>query len=389
MAREICILIYLTFFSFLFNIFKIFPLQKKIVFVVTFIENSAYIYDEIQRQDPSCRTVFLTSKKVYPFFSKYDNAKVLKFSPKYLGHFISSVYHLATGKVIVVDNYYGFLSSIRFKKKVTCLQVWHASGAIKQFGLKDPSIKSRSKRAIKRFKKVYSHFDKIIVGSGAMAYLFKIAFDLNDEHILRTGMPRTDSFFDKEGIELIRKHMYLKYPFLSSKKVILYAPTYRDDQLNDYLLNLDLHQMKRELSDKYVLLLRLHPAIRNNLDISQFDGFIYDFSSYTKLNDILFITDILISDYSSIPFDFSILDKPTIFYPYDLEKYKTIRGFWGDYTEVVPGPIVFSTNEIIQTIKEEKYNMDKLKTFQKYWNEYSDGKSSERVGEWLKNALND
>lgn len=383
MVREIIISIYLAVFSLLFRLFKIFPLQKKIVFVVTFIENGAYIYDEIRRQEPSCRTIFLANKRVYPFFLKYDDSLVLKFNPRHVRHFISSIFHLATGKMIVIDNYYGFLSSIKFRKNVTCLQVWHATGAIKQFGLKDPSIKNRSRKAIKRFKRVYKHFDKIIVGSEKMASFFKTAFNLDDGHILRIGIPRTDAFYDKEGIQLIKQHMHLKFPFLSSKKVILYAPTYRDNQLNAYQLNLDLHKMQKELSNEYVLLLRLHPAIRGTINVSQFEGFVYDFSNYNKLNDILFITDVLISDYSSIPFDFSILERPMIFYPYDLKEYQATRGFWEDYSSMVPGPIVYSTKEIIDTIKSNNFNLNSIKIFKEQWNKFSNGNSSRTVANMI------
>lgn len=370
-------------FSVLFKLFKLFPQQKKVVFVVSFIENSAYIYDEIRRQDPSCRTIFLASNKVYPFFSKYDDSLVLRFGPRHIKHCIASIFHLATGKIIVVDNYYGFLSSVKFKKNVTCLQVWHATGAIKQFGLKDPSIKNRGRKAVKRFKRVYNHFDKIIVGSEKMAIFFKTAFDLDDEHILRIGIPRTDAFYDKEGIQLIKQHMHLKFPFLSSKKVILYAPTYRDNQLNDYQLNLDLHKMQKELGNEYVLLLRLHPAIRSTINVGQYEGFVYDFSNYNKLNDILFITDVLISDYSSIPFDYSILERPMIFYPYDLKEYQTTRGFWEDYSSMVPGPIVYSTKEIIDTIKSNNFNSNSIFAFKKQWNEFSHGNSSKNVTKWI------
>lgn len=384
MAREILVSIYLMLFSFIFNICKLFPQKKeKTVFVVTFIENSASIYEELRRQDPSCRTIFLASKNVYNFFSKYDESTILLFEPKKLKDFIVSIYHLATCKLVIVDNYYGFLSSIRFKKNVTCLQVWHASGAIKQFGLKDPSIVNRKSRAITRFKKVYKQFHYIIVGSEEMARIFGEAFGIEEKNILRTGMPRTDVFFNEKRIALIRKYMYQKFPYLEEKKVILYAPTFRDNELDHFQLHLDLEEMQHHLNEDYIVLLRLHPAVKNNLDISKYEGFAYDFSKYAKLNDILFITDILITDYSSIPFDFSILGKPMVFYPYDLEQYQKERGFWGEYSEVVPGPIAKSTGEIITIVQSENFQLEKVTEYKHNWNEYSQGTSSQNIASWI------
>lgn len=384
MAREILVSIYLMLFSFIFNICKLFPQKKeKTVFVVTFIENSASIYEELRRQDPSCRTIFLASKNVYNFFSKYDESTILLFEPKKLKDFIISIYHLATSKMVIVDNYYGFLSSIRFKKNVTCLQVWHASGAIKQFGLKDPSIANRKSRAITRFKKVYKQFHNIIVGSEEMARIFGEAFGIEERNILRTGMPRTDVFFNEKRIALIKKYMYQKFPYLEEKKVILYAPTFRDNELDHFQLHLNLEEMQHHLNKNYIVLLRLHPAVKNNLDISKYEGFVYDYSRYAKLNDILFISDILITDYSSIPFDFSILGKPMIFFPYDLEHYQKERGFWGEYPDVVPGPIARSTSEIITILQSGDFKLEEIMEYENKWNEYSKGSSSQNIASWI------
>lgn len=389
MVRECLIAIYLFFFSFLFRLFKRFPQREKIVFVVTFIENSSYIHDELKKQDPSCQTIFLASNRVYSFFVKYDDSVVLKFHPKHVKDFILSIYHLATSKVVIVDNYYGFLSAITFRDNTTVLQIWHASGAIKQFGLMDPSTKRRSQRAKDRFQKVYDQFDQIIVGSEAMSIIFQQAFGLPESRMLRSGMPKTDVFFDKEAIEIIRKQMMLKFPYLEGKKIILYAPTYRDNELNHFHLALDLKEMKKALAEEYIVLLRLHPAIKYELDLSSFAGFVYDFSHYKKLNDLLFITDILITDYSSIPFDFSLLKKPMIFFPYDLEEYETARGFWEPYEKMVPGPIAYTTKEIIEIIQGENFCLNEAAHFRMKWNEYSNGHSSEKVASWILESLSE
>src|SRR5699024_1500932 len=105
-----------------------------------------------------------------------ENDMVLKFHESAPISWIRSIYHLATARVIFIDNYFGFLAATSFKENVTCVQLWHAAGAIKQFGLKDPSNQYRSKRANQRFKKVYKQFHQIVVGSEKMADIMKESF---------------------------------------------------------------------------------------------------------------------------------------------------------------------------------------------------------------------
>src|SRR5699024_3626586 len=232
--------------------------------------------------------------------------------------FIASIFHLATSKIVFVDNYFGFLAATDFKKEVKVVQLWHAAGAIKKFGLQDPSIKQRSKRANERFKAVYSRFDHVVVGSYKMTHIFKESFGLDESHFLPTGIPRTDFFFQVDKIEEKKQHLLKKYPVVEDKKVILYAPTFREDQLQAPEIVLNFEKMFEHLRKDYVILLKLHPAIADHTKV-HIPSFVLNVSSYPNINHLLTITDILITDYSSIPVEFSLFGKPMIFYPYDLE----------------------------------------------------------------------
>ncbi|WP_445487891.1 CDP-glycerol glycerophosphotransferase family protein [Niallia sp. 03133] len=389
MARELAISAYLLLFSFLFRIAKLFPQQKKIVFCVSFPENNHYIYMELKKQQADIPCVFLTEKRTFNYFAQQKQSMdvVLLFSPAKILPFLKGIYHLATAKVVVVDNYYGFLSEITFKKNVKCLQIWHAAGAIKQFGRKDPSIKTRTKAAKIRFQNVYNQFQYILSGSTIMSAIFQEAFGANKNQMLPLGIPRTDLFFHNERKKLIQENIYADYPDLKHKKVILYAPTYRDGEKN-YSLPLDLALMKETLQNEYILILKLHPHITNTLELDSFKGFVYDLTNYPNINELLLITDILITDYSSIPFEFSFLAKPMIFFPYDLEDYAVARGFWENYRELVPGPIVSNTAEIVNIIMNPYADITKVQQFHQEWNEYSKGNSSANTAslllEWLK-----
>ncbi|WP_230458941.1 CDP-glycerol glycerophosphotransferase family protein [Terrilactibacillus tamarindi] len=355
-------------------------MNDKVTFVVSFGDNTRFVYEEMKRQQVKSKVVFLCKKKCISEFKTYS-MPVIPIETFNLFNIIRSCYHLATSKLIFVDNYFGFLSVTEFKKEVTCIQLWHAAGAIKTFGLMDNSAKKRSKRAQLRFKHVYEKFDKIVIGSDTMGELFIRAFHSKDKKLLRKGIPRTDFFYDNKVLE----HSKVKKKSLfNDKKVILYAPTFRENELDKTRIQIDLDLMEKKLSHNFVIILRLHPAVRSTLNLEKkYPDFVYDYSSCHDINYLLLLTDILITDYSSIPFEFSLLHRPMIFFPYDLEKYKSERGLWNEYNRLVPGPIVRNTDEIIELIQNNDFDIDRIKLFSKVWNKYSQGQSSEKIVEYL------
>jgi CDP-glycerol glycerophosphotransferase (TagB/SpsB family) len=234
---------------------------------------------------------------------------------------------------------------------------------------------------------VYQQFEYILVGSKKMEQVFIDAFGLSSSNMLRLGIPRTDLFFQKRKIEKIKKELTDTYPIFNKKKIILYAPTFRDGNVDDFSIPFDFSLLQERLSNEYVFLLKLHPAIKNAINVDKYEGFVYDFSKYPKINDLLFISDYLISDYSSIPFEYSFLHKPMIFFPYDLEEYMSTRGFWEPYEELVPGPIAYSTEAIIEVILETKIDLDRISRFHHVWNEFSNGESSSNVAKQINKWL--
>jgi teichoic acid glycerol-phosphate primase len=389
MFKEIIKNGYLLLFSLFFNLFKLCPVKKKITFVISFVGNPTYLYEEIAKESFSSEIIFLCKPAVTSQFrKKFSHATIFSFESSNIIYWLKSIYHLATSKVVIIDNYFAFLSAIEFNVGVECIQLWHAAGALKTFGLKDHSISLRKESAKRRFRKVYTKFNKIIVGSEEMASIFMDAFDVPSQNILRTGIPRTDFFYDNERLNITRLSFYEKFPMFKEKKVILYAPTFRDHQLDDFKLHLDLEKMYQELKHDHVLLIKLHPAVKSNIKFEeQYPDFIYDFSSSKGINGLLVIVDYLITDYSSIPFEFALLKRPMIFFPYDLDTYKGERGVIDDYELRVPGPICFETEEIINTLINNEFNLDLVAEFSDKWNEYSDGNSSKKLSEYVANKI--
>ncbi|UOQ94426.1 CDP-glycerol glycerophosphotransferase family protein [Halobacillus shinanisalinarum] len=374
MAREFLVSMYLLTVRILFNAFKLSPQRKKTVFVSSFGDNILYTVEALKKQYSGSIVILKDSGCRYSYKEDPQTA-VLPFDLKNPYAFILSIYHLATCEKVFVDNYFGFLAAADFRDNVECIQLWHASGAVKRFGLKDPSIEARTKRANDRFLQVYDKFDHVVVGSDKMAKIFKESFGLSDDKILRTGVPRTDFFFEHSDSSRIRANMEKKHPRIKGKKVILYAPTFRDHQLTDPDIQLNLKLLYETLQDDYVLMMRLHPAVKTTF-ANSYPNFIIDVSTGENINELLMVTDLLITDYSSIPYEFSLLNKPMIFYSYDLEDYSRARGFWEDYHSMVPGPVAYTSEEIVEIILNEPYNMKVVNKFAQDWNEYSNGQSS-------------
>lgn len=381
MVRELAISIYLLAFRVVFNMCKLFPQKKKTAFVTSFGDNILYTVNALEKQTDEQILILKTDQCKVPFDSA--DRTVLRFELVHMMDWLRSIYHLATSRTIFIDNYFGFLAVADFKANVTCIQLWHAAGAIKQFGLKDPSNKMRSARAIERFQQVYDRFNHVVVGSEKMATVFEDSFGLGSERMLRTGIPRTDFYFEADE-DVTKMELQQTYPQIGDHRVILYAPTFRDDSLDSAAIALDMDQMYEAFKGGYILLLRLHPAIQGDF-LNRYPDFVVDVSDYPNIHQLLIAADLLITDYSSIPFEYSLLTRPMIFLAYDLDEYRKNRGFWEDYERFVPGPVVKDTESLIDIIREGTFDYELIQTFAREWNEYSIGGSSKRLIEALYN----
>lgn len=279
-----------------------------------------------------------------------------------------AVYSMFKSKCVITDNYFLLTSVLRKRPQTKCIQVWHANGALKKFGLEDIGNCRRTSADIKRFKKVYASFDYITVGSEKMADIFKRSFGVKDERILRTGVPLTDQYFKDET-----------RPYESlDQKVILYAPTYRDYNMTSVKLPFSKEQLSKDLKGEFLLLVKLHPAVRENIRLEEYEGMIKDVSDL-PLKDLLHVSDVLISDYSSIPFEYALLDKPMLFYTYDIEEYDKKRGLIDDYEAVIPGKACRNRDILLNELKNIHHTYEEVKRFSNEWNEYSSGDSSKKL----------
>lgn len=189
--------------------------------------------------------------------------------------------------------------------------------------------------------------------------------ELNPSSFLKTGLPRNDVLYNVSKESQIEMQRKLCLPV--GKKYILYAPTWRDSEDGgaSYQITppIDWIRWKRELGDKYVVMLRTHPYTTRLMNV-EYDDFVLDFTDYPEVNDLLIAADVLISDYSSINLDYCILGRPMLCFGYDYDEYKKIRGFYYDLEEEMPNGVMRTENEIISHLKTLNYDADSQRTIQ-------------------------
>lgn len=201
-----------------------------------------------------------------------------------------------------------------------------------------------------------------------------------DCEILRTGYPRTDKLFDSSAQKINKIKENLGIPF--NKKIVLYTPTWRVK--NNFDMQLDLDMMRQKLSEEYVILVRLHHFCSKGYKIPADNEFIFDMNNYRYVEDLYRIADILITDYSSVMFDFALLNKPMLFFAYDIDEYcNNLRGLYVDFKKEAPGPILYDTDEVIDSIlnidEETEKCKDRIKAFHEKYLTYESADSCEQI----------
>lgn len=334
--------------------------------------NPAYVYDLIKDRDD-------IDFKFLLFSDPNGHSRIKN---------IREFMHLyATSKVVIVDDYFRLLNLVNKREGVKLFQLWHACGAFKTFGF----TRLGKKGGPKQEDINHRMYDCAIVSSQEIAKHYAEGFGLSDECIAATGIPRTDIFMDAQYAENVKKAFYEKRPQLRDKKIILFAPTFRGNGQMSAFYPLEAFnpaQLYESLGGEYAILIKLHPFCKERFEIDEkYKDFIIDLSEEDELNDLLFVTDLLITDYSSVIFEASLLDIPMLFYAYDLYEYISSRDFYYDFEGFVPGKIVFTESELISSIKAKDFEQEKVDGFKNKFFDSLDGKSSQRVADLIVNEL--
>lgn len=359
-------------YAFLFNIsaslFRV--KENRIAFISMHNENF--------RDSLGCVYEALEKESRYDFVLIDREDLSVKKPLKVLSFFLNKSRLLATSRYVFLNDNFMPMGKLNFRRETVITQLWHGEGAFKKFGLHIPQPEDLRKREITANKKL----TYVVCSSEGVREIYAEAFGIDEERVLPLGAPRLDYLLNKEN-EVSAKEKFLSlYPEAKGKKIILYAPTFRDDAERDRRL-LDCfndEKLLNELGDEYCLFIRLHPQVHT---ASADFKCATDVTDYGDVRELVLASDILITDYSSICMDFCVLDKKAVFYCPDLEWYRERRDFYFDYEDFVPGEVCKDFSRLAEAIKapfcEERNNRFKEMNFS-----FTDTKNSERV---IKNII--
>lgn len=271
------------------------------------------------------------------------------------------------------------------------VQCWHGT-PLKRLGY-DITNSDNAMNSVAEIRDKYridtKRFDYLISSCPFVTEKFSSAWHLKEfgkpGAILEIGYPRNDflSQYTPEDVLRVKKTLGLEN---CDKKIILYAPTWRDNQhdaRSGYVYDnpVDFDLLQKELSDEYVILFRAHYLVADNFNFDAYQGFIYNVSEYDDINELYVTADLLITDYSSVFFDYAILKRPMLFYMYDMEEYRDeMRGFYLDCSEL-PGPIVKTERELVDAIHDLRFDAAEAEAFNRIYNTLNDGEAAKRLAD--------
>lgn len=323
------------------------------------LENIRYVYE-------ACDAKKVVFAKMLPHSLK-DRCKVK--------------YYMLTSKVIVTDDYLKYLREVRLREGQKVFQLWHASGAFKRFGLDAPSRLTR----IEEYK-THSQYSTVCVSSEYVRQFYAHAFGIDIDCVKALGSPRTDSIVDKKRLEQDRTNIVMRHPLLKDKKVYVYFPTFREEDgaLCDFDPKIDWAKLNDDLADDEVFIVSRHPVMKKPFFKDAFYSRVKDYT-FEPTPTLLSIADVVITDYSSIIFDASLLDMPMVFYCPDYNDYE--RDFYLNYENDLPGKIVYDYDGLLGAIRNAEGDSEKMAAFKEKEVGACDGHSTQRIADMIMDCL--
>lgn len=364
-----------------YNRYKTLPIENKMLFMQPrrgLNPSCKYMFNYIKGEKEYEPVLFELKRGIDPLTMYYLNA-------------VDWVKSLATAKACFVHESNDLMGYLDLREETKIIQLWHGCGILKKIGLSTSGKKSfKSLEAHVEFPE-YNKYDLVTIASPELAWVFEefMGIDRNSGIIQATGVSRTDEFFDEKYLHNCYEKIHRKVPASKEKKIILYAPTYRGvdpNRLAPDQLNIPL--MAQQLGDEYILIIKHHQTATNIPEIPEQyrNTFAYDMTrgKGMNINELMAVSDICISDYSSLVFEFSLFERPIVFFAYDLESYIDDRGLYYDFDDITPGPICKTNEEIIDYILhiKERFDKDEIIDFKNKFMCCCDGHATERIYNW-------
>jgi CDP-ribitol ribitolphosphotransferase len=309
--------------------------------------NLRHLFTEMQRVRPDLDYVLLLEPYSYRFFGKLI----------YLLRLARGMYYLCTSRLFVIDNAYFPVHVAPHRRGTTVVQVWHAAGALKRFGLATAVPPRQPER---RF--LHKHYDYVIASSEGTRAAYAEALRTPIERVIPLGSPRTDLFFDETEVAAARRRLFDQHPTLEGRRVVLYAPTFRGRGGRKRVApGIDAERLRALLPADHALVLKAHPNLhRGRSGRRGYDAVIHP---ATEINDVFTISDILITDYSSVVFDWALLRRPLLLLVSDLAAYERDPGLFIDVRNEMIGTHVTDTEEVARAILNDDFDLSTYDAF--------------------------
>ena len=342
------------------------PIREKSVLFIEIrydrlTNNFSLLWDALSSMDGVSLELICLGNSIYP----------------YKTYLIKTFFMLATlarAQYVIVDESSNVLAALPIRRGTKMIQVWHGCGAFKRFGYgMDGGLQEA----------YYNAYDLVAVSSPEVADIYASSMNQKENVVKPLGVSRTDVFFSNAYIENSMRSIREKYNIPQDKKIVLYAPTFRGNVQNAIAPRLiDISKMYDMLADDYVILYKGHPSVRTALSIDErYKTFFID-SNEDEIEMLMCAADCCITDYSSLIFEYALLERPMFFYAYDYKQYVNERGFYYDYDTFVPGPICYNEEDLIKYMKSE-VNVDKVVAFRNRFMSACDGNATTRIIDWM------
>jgi CDP-ribitol ribitolphosphotransferase len=320
------------------------------------------VHAAIRERDPSLHVVQLLEPYGYGLAGKF----------RYLLRLARGMYHLQTARLFIVDNAYLPVHVAPHRPETTVVQVWHAVGALKRFGVDTAAPMKEPERTF-----LHRHYDYVIVAGEAARAPYAAALRTPVERVLALGAPRTDFFFDHEAMAAARQRLLAAHPMMAGRTVVLYAPTFRGrGRARRGAPALDVTRLRARLPIHHLLALKAHP----NLDpaATQTAGYDLVFDPTIDINELFTVADVLITDYSSSIFEWALLRRPLLLLTPDLEDYERDPGLYLDYRTQMIGTQVRDADGVADAIIQGRFDLSGYDAFVARDLERCDGRASLR-----------
>lgn len=357
------------FLNLIYALFKLLPVRDKVTLISRQSdfpsEDFLMLKAEIEKQSPKTEVKILSKK-----LRKSPGALI-----SYIGHIFVQMYHIATSKTVVLDSYCIAVSVLKQRRSLRVVQIWHAMGALKRFGLSILGEEEGSDPKLAKAMRMHRNYTHVLASGKACVKPFSEAFGCLEKSVVIGSLPRVDRLMSEEIKQRTIDKIFDIYQELRQakdcdKKIIVYAPTFRKHKD----ISVEIEDLINKISSEdRIIVIKKHPLMK--LCIEDRPGVIVDDTFSTE--EMLYIADCVIADYSAIVFEAALLNKPMCFYAFDLDKYMASRSFYLDYEKDMPGAICKDVDEVETVLKDFRFDLEAVRNFAHNYVEKTEGVTKE------------